>query len=104
MSSMFLSLKWMEHLTTTDHEIARLTIFQLMSHLHVEHIIEVNAIHNGWKLAKNLSILQNVGHVLVPFQYIIAPLIDNLLAAIVSEIQMSTILGKRTICSTKHDF
>ena len=94
----------MEHLTTTDHEIARFNIFQLMSHMQVKHVMELFELHNGRKLAKNLSILQNVGHVLVPFQYIIAPLIDNLLAAIVSEIQSSPILCKRTICGTKHDF
>lgn len=104
MSSMFLSLKWMKHLTTTDHEIARCNIFQLMSHMQVEHIIELNVLHNGHKMAKNLSILQNVGHVLVQYQYIIAPLIDNLLAAIVSEIQVSSLFCKRTICWTKHDF
>ena len=88
----------MKHLTTTDHEIARLTILQFMSHMQVEHIIELNVLHNGRKLAKNLSISINVGHVLVPCQYIIAPLIDNLLAAIVSEIQVSSIFCKRTIC------
>ena len=56
------------------------------------------------KSLNNLSISINVGHVLVPYQYIVASWIDKLLAAIVSEIQVSSLFCKRTICWSKHDF